>query len=117
MIPLPAELVHLETAEEFLDHFAIPYDAERVRVARLHILQRFHDYLATSEPESDDGRAVTAQIRGLLARAYDDFVRSDPLTERVFRVLKDNDPATAPVRPPATFVPIADVLGVRRDPD
>lgn len=117
MIPLPAELAHLETAEEFLDHFGIAYDAERVRVARLHILQRFHDYLALGEPESGDGITVNGQIRTLLARAYEDFVRSDPLTERVFRVLKDNDPATALARPAATFVPIADVLGVRRDPD
>lgn len=117
MIPLPAALAHLETAEEFLDHFAIPYDGERVRVARLHILQRFHDYLATTAPDSDDAAAVSSQIRGLLARAYDDFVRSDPLTERVFRVLRDNDPATAPARPAATFVPIGSVLGVRLDPD
>ena len=39
-------LADLESAEDFLDHFGIAYDARVVQVNRLHILQRFHDYLA-----------------------------------------------------------------------
>ncbi len=80
---LESDLADLESAEDFLDYFAIPYDAGIVQVNRLHILQRFHDYLGKR------GRApVHAEYRSSLARAYDDFVRSDAITEKVFRVLK-----------------------------
>lgn len=105
-IALPPDLRELETAEEFLVHFKIPYDPQVVRVSRLHILQRFHDYLAQAE---DTGEAAMPEaIKSLLSRAYEDFVRSDPLTERVFKVLKD-----AQAKPEAptgrVFVPLSAV--------
>lgn len=77
------QMEELESAEEFLDFFAVPYDPAVVNVNRLHILQRFHDYLrgAGQHPEYETWR-------GLLARAYDDFVRSTPQAEGVFQVFK-----------------------------
>ena len=77
------QMAELESAEEFLDFFSVPYDPAVVSVNRLHILQRFHDYLrgAGQHPEFETWR-------GLLARAYDDFVRSTPQAEGVFRVFK-----------------------------
>jgi nitrogenase-stabilizing/protective protein len=114
-IALPPDAADLSTAEEFLQFFEIPYDPEVVRVSRLHILQRFHDYLNTTEFDGDDA-ARLATISGLLRRAYDDFVRSDPLTERVFKVLKD-----AKERPSATsgqvFVPLTAVTGAPPTPE
>jgi nitrogenase-stabilizing/protective protein len=86
---LPAGLRDLATAEEYLEFFDLPYDPAVVQVKRLHILQRFHDYLAHADiPEDDEGAALVA-IGNLLARAYADFVRSTPLQERVFKVLKN----------------------------
>jgi nitrogenase-stabilizing/protective protein len=80
-----AEIADLESAEDFLDYFAIFYDPQVVQVNRLHILQRFHDYLGRYR----DGRPPTrAEYRTSLALAYDDFVHSDAITEKVFRVLK-----------------------------
>jgi len=80
---LESDMADLESAEDFLGYFAISYDDGIVQVNRLHILQRFHDYLGKH------GRATTrAEYRSSLARAYDDFVRSDAITEKVFRVLK-----------------------------
>ncbi|MBS1209327.1 MAG: nitrogen fixation protein NifW [Proteobacteria bacterium] len=78
-----AELAELEGIEDFLAYFAIEYDPAVVQVNRLHILQRFHDYLrgAGNVPEYETWRR-------LLARAYEDFVRSDALTEGVFSVFK-----------------------------
>lgn len=80
-----AEIAQLESAEDFLDYFAIEYDPKVVQVCRLHILQRFHDYLkhrfAATGPDF-------AQYRACLAEAYADFVRSDAQTEKVFRVFK-----------------------------
>lgn len=77
------ELTELQSAEEFLAYFGIDYDAQVLRVHRLHILQRFHDYLrgAGQTPQFDTWK-------GLLQRAYEDFVRSDARTEAVFRVFK-----------------------------
>lgn len=110
-IALPADLRDLETAEEFFVHFEVPYDPQVVRVSRLHILQRFHDYLA--QAEDTDEAARPAAMKALLMRAYDDFVRSDPLTERVFKVLKDAQ--EKPEAPPGrVFVPLSAVT--RRQP-
>ncbi len=76
------EMEELESAEEFLEFFGIDFDPEVVIVARLHILQRFHDYLRNKSG------ATFEEYRTCLSRAYDDFVRSDALTEKVFRVHK-----------------------------
>lgn len=78
------EMAELESAEDFLGYFGIAYDPAVVQVCRLHILQRFHNYIEAhreraGEPEHEDCRA-------LLQQAYDDFVKSDTLTEKVFRV-------------------------------
>ncbi|NVN88928.1 MAG: nitrogenase-stabilizing/protective protein NifW [Rhodopseudomonas sp.] len=82
---LDTDLADLESAEDFLTYFEIDYDRAVVQVNRLHILQRFHDYLAVRKP----GAAPEFEdYRGALAMAYNDFVKSDALTEKVFSVLK-----------------------------
>ena len=78
-------MADLESAEDFLDFFGVAYDAAVVEVNRLHILQRFNRYLANYPATRLPNRA---EYRASLARAYDDFVRSDALTEKVFAVLK-----------------------------
>ena len=76
------QMNELESAEDFLEFFGIDFNPEVVVVARLHILQRFHDYLRNRS-------SVTFEdYRACLSRAYDDFVHSDALTEKVFRVHK-----------------------------
>jgi nitrogenase-stabilizing/protective protein len=89
------EIEELESAEDFLQYFELPYDASVVHVNRLHILQRFHDYLgngATQMPEDEE--AQRAIYKELLARAYQDFVESDAQTEKVFKVFKMAEPQT-----------------------
>ena len=80
---LQRDMRDLESAEDFLRYFGIDYDPKIVIVNRLHILQRFHDYLGRYPVAT-----VTsyAEHRECLARAYADFVRSDAITEKVFRV-------------------------------
>jgi nitrogenase-stabilizing/protective protein len=86
------ELGHLSAAEEFLDYFGIPYLVATVRVNRLHILKRFQQYLgAMPELRDADAAAVRETCKALLAQAYEDFVLSSPLKERVFKVLQDAD--------------------------
>lgn len=84
------DLADLSSAEDFLSYFGIEYDASVVHVNRLHILQRYHDYLERSRESIPDHEAAGREIhRALLTRAYRDFVESSALDERVFKVLKD----------------------------
>ncbi|MCG6860395.1 MAG: nitrogenase-stabilizing/protective protein NifW [Chromatiaceae bacterium] len=92
-----SELGELEDAEDFLDYFEIAYDPSVVQVNRLHILQRFHDYLAGVDEMPADVAKRRSLYAGLLAGAYQDFVVSDALTEKVFRVFHRRGAQTATV--------------------
>ncbi|KJV05208.1 nitrogenase-stabilizing/protective protein NifW [Methylocucumis oryzae] len=97
------ELEEFESAEEFLQYFNLDYDQTVVHVNRLHILQRFHNYLqqaADSMPDSEE--AQRAVYKTLLARAYQDFVESDAVTEKVFKVFHMGEPQTG-------FVALTDI--------
>jgi nitrogenase-stabilizing/protective protein len=91
------DMDELSSAEEFLEYFGIKYDQSVVHVNRLHILQRFHDYLSKVEPmpESDDEKRTL--YAGMLNSAYSDFVKSDAKTEKVFKVFRMNEPVTVKV--------------------
>ena len=99
-LTLDEALEELKSAEDFLNYFGVVYDHAVVHVNRLHVLQRYHDYLAQAgvPPESESARRVIYTT--LLTRAYQDFVESDALTEKVFKVFHMHEPQTA-------FVPIA----------
>jgi len=76
-------------AEEFLDYLGVQYDQTVVNVNRLHILKRFHQYMRGEEvPGELDDEGVKSAFRGLLERAYQDFVRSNAATEKVFKVFQ-----------------------------
>jgi nitrogenase-stabilizing/protective protein len=90
-LTLDEAMEELCSAEDFLNYFCIEYDQSVVHVNRLHILQRFHDYLAKAEmPEVEAGRRLVYAT--LLQRAYQDFVDSDALTEKVFKVFRMHEP-------------------------
>ena len=74
------DLTEMTSAEDFLNYFGIAFDPAVVEVNRLHILKRFHDYLQRTAPTDWEGYAQNLQ------RAYQDFVVSDALTEKVFKV-------------------------------
>nr|VFJ66743.1 MAG: nitrogenase-stabilizing/protective protein [Candidatus Kentron sp. FW] len=83
---LEREMQELESTEEFLDYFGISHDRAVVQVNRLHILQRFHDYIRDTEKMPRDQDARKKVYAGLLECAYRDFVQSDARTEKVFKV-------------------------------
>jgi nitrogenase-stabilizing/protective protein len=89
-LTLAEAMEDLVSAEDFLDYFGVPYDPAVVHVNRLHILQRFHDYLSKQAPnlppEEEQQRGI---YRLWLERAYQDFVTSDSLTEKVFAVFQN----------------------------
>lgn len=85
-------LSSLSAAEEFFNFFGVPYEQSVVHVNRLHILKRFHQYLRTTpELKELDGNTLHTRCQELLARAYQDFVRSTPAQEKVFKVFQDQD--------------------------
>lgn len=76
----------LVSAEDFLEFFNVEYQPSVVYVNRLHILQRFHDYLnkAGAIPEQESAKRI--HYTYWLAQAYGDFEASDAVTEKVFKV-------------------------------
>ncbi|ACA17959.1 nitrogen fixation protein NifW [Methylobacterium sp. 4-46] len=106
--PCLDRLAALSSAEEFFQVLDLPYAPEVLRVARLHILKRMGQYLATTSFAGLDDDAVRRAARDTLERAYRDFATSTPLAERVFKVLREHDPERPPAR--GAFVPLADIL-------
>lgn len=107
------ELGRLSSAEDFFVFLDVPYEATVVHVARLHILRRMGQYLKGSQIDGvfeglDDG-AIRVLCREHLEQAYEDFVKSSPIQERVFKVHKEAVESKA--EPAKPFVPLAS-LGV-----
>jgi nitrogenase-stabilizing/protective protein len=96
------QLGKLSAAEEIFAFLEVPYEPAVLRVARLHILRRMGDYLRTAKTAELDEAALRESCRTFLHTAYADFVKSSPLEERVFKVLKD---AVKPKKKTA-FVPL-----------
>jgi nitrogenase-stabilizing/protective protein len=101
-LTLDEALDDLSAAEEFLEYFGIAYDVRTVQVNRLHILQRFHNYMAQAGELPADEAPRRAVYARLLQQAYEDFVTSDALTEKVFKVFHMHEPQT-------TFVPLTEI--------
>jgi nitrogenase-stabilizing/protective protein len=105
-----ARLNAASSAEDFFSILGLPYEEAVVRVARLHILKRMGQYLAAEDFTGLSPDVVADQCRANLKRAYEDFVASKPIEQRVFKVLRE---AVEPKRaaPPATaFVPLETLL-------
>ena len=96
------DLRRLSAAEEFFDYLGVASDPAVVRVARLHILRRVGEYLRSEPLTGLDDEIVRERCRGHLQAAYEQFVHSSPLEQRVFKVLKD---AVKPKR--TAFVPLS----------
>ncbi len=105
---LAKEMSPLESAEDFLKFFAIPYDPEVVVVNRLHILKRFHDYTARNADDMpSSAEEQQTWLHQWLVQAYEDFVTSDAQTEKVFRVFRMTPRAEGGS---STFVPIEEMF-------
>jgi nitrogenase-stabilizing/protective protein len=96
------DLRRLSAAEEFFSYLGVTSDEAVVRVARLHILRRMGDYLRSEPLTGFTDDVVRERCKHHLQTAYDDFIKSSPLKERVFKVLKD---AVQPKK--QAFVPLA----------
>ena len=99
------DMEELSSAEDFLEYFDIAFDQRVVHVNRLHILQRFHDYLSREENLNEQASSERyARHKLLLNKAYLDFVDSDAQAEKVLKIFKMNEPQTG-------FVSVEQLLG------
>ena len=102
MTELELDMDELSSAEDFLDYFKIAYEQSVVHVNRLHILQRFHNYVKEVETLPEDEQELYSLYADLLKGAYEDFVKSDAVTEKVFKVFHMHEPQE-------TFIPITSI--------
>ncbi|MDC7788406.1 nitrogenase stabilizing/protective protein NifW [Rhodoplanes sp. TEM] len=100
-----ARLKAAGSAEEFFQILGVAYDPQVVNVARLHILKRMGEYLGGDELDGIPEPIAVARCQSVLSRAYEEFVASSPLEQRVFKVLKE---AVEP-KAPKNFVPFDDL--------
>jgi nitrogenase-stabilizing/protective protein len=103
------QLARLSSAEDFFAALDLPFDPAIVNVARLHMMRRMGQYLRGDALDGLDDDAARLACRSHLQKAYEDFVRSSPIAERVFKVHQD---ALKPAAPPSKpFVPLASLTG------
>jgi len=108
------QLRKLSSAEDFFETLGVSYDPAVLRVARLHILRRMGEYLFHSGAGSGTDDEIWLACRVFLENAYNDFVASSPIEQRVFKVLKDAvKPKEEPQKP---FVSLS-TLTVTREPE
>ncbi len=104
MSEIEQALEELESAEDFLNYFDIPFDPHVVQVNRLHILQRFHDYLEQAESSTPKNEKTQRKTyKRLMQRSYQDFLNSDARAEKVFKVFHTQ-------RAREVFVPLEKIL-------
>lgn len=91
------QLRKASSAEDFFALLGVDYDPKVVNVARLHILRRMGQYLFSEDFSAASEGEVTEKCKAFLERAYEDFLKSSPIDERLFKVHKD---AVKPAAPP-----------------
>lgn len=100
------DMQELSSAEDFLNYFDIEFEQSVVHINRLHIMQRYHDYLdkaSASIETAEDEQGVATIYKTLLEQAYQDFVNSDAQTEKALKIYKMQGPQS-------TFVSIDQLL-------
>lgn len=84
-----AEFERLVDAEEYFQFFGLPYDPQFVNVNRLHILQKFSNFIKSIDPDSLNEAELLDRYRTALQQAYETFNASSPLDEKLFKVFND----------------------------
>lgn len=86
-----AEFNQIVDAEEYFEFFQLPYDPQVVNVNRLHILKKFSQFMKqidANSPEVSQQERLN-QYRDALVSAYDVFLSSTPLEQKLFKVFNE----------------------------
>lgn len=82
------EFNQLVNAEDYFKFFELEYDQKFVNVNRLHILQKFSEYIKEidkNNSELNDSERL-GKYREALENAYQVFIESTPQEEKLFKV-------------------------------
>jgi len=91
MNPKTLEFNAITQAEDYFAFFNLPYDSQFLNVNRLHILQKFSQFLKSegrSSPNLEDVQTFN-HYRQLLEQAYQLFQSSSPQEQKLFKVFQD----------------------------
>lgn len=86
-----AEFNKITDAEQYFEFFKLPYDPKVVNVNRLHILQKFSQFVKqinTNSPDLSEAEKLD-RYREALEQAYDVFTTSSPLEQKLFKVFNE----------------------------
>jgi len=88
MDPVQRTIAELDGAEAIFDYLGVGFEPQILEVCRLHVLQRFHQYLENAGCAPQQEEATRTWYAAHLALAYHDFIHSTPSRERVFAVFQ-----------------------------
>ncbi len=83
-----AQFDRLSDAEEYFEFFGLPYDPQVVNVNRLHILRKFSQ-LVEAEDKNQSEAQLLAAYQQALQTAYNVFLTSSGVEQKLFKVFKD----------------------------
>lgn len=78
----------LKDAEDYFEFFGLSYDPEVVNVNRLHILRKFSQLVESVDRNQSEAALLAAYSREL-RNAYDLFLTSNSVEQKLFKVFQD----------------------------
>ncbi|MEO1207908.1 MAG: nitrogenase-stabilizing/protective protein NifW [Cyanobacteria bacterium J06638_20] len=78
----------LKDAEQYFDFFGLTYDPQVVNVNRLHILRKFSQLVQEVDENQSEAELLAAYSQQL-RNAYDLFLTSSSVEQKLFKVFKD----------------------------
>ena len=78
----------LNDAEEYFQFFGLSYDPQVVNVNRLHILRKFSQFVQEVDTNQSEAELLAAYSQEL-RNAYDLFLTSNSVEQKLFKVFQD----------------------------
>ncbi|MEL6399209.1 MAG: nitrogenase-stabilizing/protective protein NifW [Cyanobacteria bacterium P01_A01_bin.70] len=78
----------LKDAEEYFQFFGLSYDPQVVNVNRLHILRKFSQFVQEVDTNQSEAELLAAYSQEL-RNAYDLFLTSNSVEQKLFKVFQD----------------------------
>lgn len=86
--PTLAQFNQLKDAEEYFQFFDLPYDPQILNINRLHILRKFSQLVQAEDKTQSEAQLLSA-YRKALQTAYDLFLTSSGVEQKLFKVFQD----------------------------